>query len=70
MLLFNIKAPRSVYILLPFKLSHLFIIITIAPFGLPAPLGKPYENLQDDIEKIKKLEKFLSKNYVVVYTVD
>lgn len=67
-MLFNIKAPRSVYILLPFKISHLFVIITFAPFGLPALIGNSYENLQDDIKKIGKLENFFSKNYVVVYT--
>lgn len=60
-MLFNIKAPRSVYILLPFKISHLFVIITFAPFGLPALIGNSYENLQDDIKKLENWKIFLVK---------
>lgn len=56
-MLFNIKAPHSIYILLPFTISHLFIIITFAPFGLPALIGNSYEKLQDDTEKSKKIVK-------------
>lgn len=67
-MLFSIRAPHSVYILLPSKTSHLFILITFAPFGLPALIWNSYKNIQDYIEKIWKLEKFLSKNYVVVDT--
>lgn len=50
-MLFSIKAPHYVYILLPSKISHLFILITFAPFGLPALIGNSYENLQDYTEK-------------------
>lgn len=67
-MLFSIRAPHSVYILLPSKASHLFILITFAPFGLPALIWNSYKNIKDYTAQIWKLEKFLSKNYVVVDT--